>query len=64
MLQCIRSYVILDMYAALEVYTKETIAVGEVAFVKFEKLLKVFIDLLYLVLSLHYLSLEIYCTCR
>ena len=50
------------MYAVLEVYTEETIATGEVTFVKFEKLLKVFIDLLYLVLSLHYLGLEIYCT--
>ena len=60
LLQCIHSYVVLDMYAALEVHTEETIAAGEAAFVEFEKLLKVFIHLLYFVLSSHYLYLEIY----
>lgn len=42
LLQWIRSYSVLDMYAALEVHTEETIAAGQSALLKFENLLKVF----------------------
>ncbi|THH10264.1 hypothetical protein EW146_g8426 [Bondarzewia mesenterica] len=40
LLQCIRSYFVLDMYAAFDVHTDDTIAAGEQALLKFEDLIK------------------------
>jgi hypothetical protein len=41
LLRCLRSYIILDMYAALEVHTTETIAAGRAEVLKFSALMKV-----------------------
>jgi hypothetical protein len=41
LLRCLRSYVILDMYAALEVHTAETIGAGRAEVLKFSALMKV-----------------------
>ena len=48
------------MYAALEVHTEETIAVGKLAILRFEQSLKVFL-LLHCILNFAYIvGLEIY----
>jgi hypothetical protein len=41
LLQCLRSYLELDMYTALEVHTSETIADGRKEILKFESVMKV-----------------------
>ena len=41
LLQCLCSYVVMDMYAALEVHTSETIANGRAEVLKFSVLIKV-----------------------
>lgn len=41
LLRCIRSYIEIDMYAALEVHTEDTIAAGEKELRKFAELIKV-----------------------
>lgn len=41
LLQCIRSYLVVDMYMALEVHTKDTIAAGRAAVSTFGNKLQV-----------------------
>jgi len=40
LLRCLRSYTVLDMYAALEVHTSETIAAGQAEVLQFSSLMK------------------------
>ena len=41
MLRCLRSYLVIDMYAALEVHTEDTIAAGRAEILTFAALMKV-----------------------
>lgn len=41
LLRCLRSYSILDMYAALEVHTSDTIAAAEAEVLRFSSLMRV-----------------------
>jgi hypothetical protein len=41
LLRCLRSYIVLDMYAALEVHTTETIAAGRAEVLRFSALMNV-----------------------
>ena len=41
MLRCLRSYLVIDMYAALEVHTEDTIAAGRAEILTFSALMKV-----------------------
>lgn len=41
MLRCLRSYLVIDMYAALEVHTEDTIAAGKAEILTFASLMKV-----------------------
>jgi len=49
LLRCLRSYLVIDMYFALEVHTEETIAAGKAEVLRFSSLIKV----IYLLLRLH-----------
>ena len=47
MLRCLRSYLVIDMYFALEVHTEDTIAAGRAEVLNFSSLIKVILDILH-----------------